>query len=81
MLIISGDGDDLDEMTLRRSGVLFWCCLDARNKEWGYCFSRFTADLQEIANDGSVNAVAGLGICKGFARNCALSNGPAGNPS
>ena len=55
--------------------------LEARNKECRCCFSRFKADLQEIASSGSVNAGDVLGFCNGFARNAALSNGNSGNPS
>ena len=35
---------------LRRSEGYFWCSLQGRNKECRCCFSRFTADLLEIAN-------------------------------
>ena len=55
--------------------------LDGRNRECWSCFSRFTAVLLEIASSGSANADPVLAICKGFARNGALSNGISGNPS
>ena len=64
MLLISCDGAVFDEMTLRRSGVLFWWVLDGRNRECCSCFSQFAADLQEIASSGSLNADAVLGFCK-----------------
>ena len=43
-------------------------------------FGQFARDLLGIANARSANADPGLGICNGFARNGALSNGGAGNP-
>ena len=55
--------------------------LDGRNRECCSCFTGFAADLLEIASSGSGNAVPVLGICNGFARNGALSNGDSGNPS
>ena len=69
------------EDTLRRSEGGRDRVLEARNKECWSCFSRFTAVFLEIANSESVNGDAGLGICKQFARNGALSNGNSGNPS
>ena len=41
----------------------------------------FKRNSGEIANAGSANGEADLGICNGFPRNGALYNGPAGNPS
>ena len=80
MLIISGYGAGLDGRSLRRSGVWFGADLDGRNKECCCYFSRFTEDLLEIANSRSANADPGLGICKGFPRNGADSNGFQGTP-
>ena len=75
------DGGGLDERALRRSGVTFGAHLEARNMECCCCFGLFAADLQEIANSRSANGDPGLGFCKRFARNGALSNGNSGNPS
>ena len=74
------DGNGFDEMALRRSEGLFWCCLDGRDKECCCCFSQFGRDLQETASYRSGNADPGLAICKRFARNSALSNGFQGTP-
>ena len=79
--LILEDGDCLDRNALRRSEGLFWCSLEARNMECCCCFRWFGRDLQEIASSGSANADPVLGVCKQFARNGALSNGRAGNPS
>ena len=45
-----------------------------------FLFTGFARDLLKIASSGSANADGVLAIFKQFARNGALSNGPAGNP-
>ena len=49
---------------LRRSGVSFGAHLHGRNRECCSCFSRVTADLQEIASSDSGNGDPVLAICK-----------------
>ena len=62
--LILGMVDVWMRRALRRSGVCFGDVLDGRDKECRCCFSRFAADLQEIASSGSSNAVPILGFCK-----------------
>ena len=54
----------MDEIALRRSEGSGIADLDGWNRECCPCFRLFKADLLEIANSRSVNAVPGLGICK-----------------
>ena len=81
MLLISGNGAVWMRDALRRSGGGIDGVLEGWNRECRSCFTLFAAVLEGIASSGSVNGDPVLVICNGFARNGALSNGRAGNPS